>query len=563
MNRTMPGIMYIYIGWFMPTGSMRLIRIGGRKQLLGALFFVLGVSRVLSQNPADFTDAARRAIDEGAQRLQAADGISLDTTVSSALYSEYTNFAVTYSADAGCKTVALAQDERTARAVDQFLNDAIIERQAAPLSLYARLAESCGSTAEASGWPGRPQNNFGEVLLPQGSMHLVRYDPVGKIIDFGRIAKGIAFLAGQYELGNIDLPNTGRLIVNIAPARASVLSQWAGPLSGQGLPARDRLDQAYLCTDLYLPATKPTFGSYPAVMAARGGRNPVPKQPATFSKAAAAVISVTGPQNSCSDACWRSVARLIAKSIGGWRLVCSDCQPDALIALDISGVRFVDARALDAFSTGVLQVPRPGVPPTGTNPLQQSAAFTVLSNTYVEVPVHDPAICSAVSAASQPTWKTALRGIVCTDVPPAVAIGAAQMLVQFVAEPLMCVPDGAASYLACGTVDQGVQLSLAELRYEWSDPHSAERFSMGRGTEVYDPQYVLLHEIGHWMGLTDAEIPGEVVGNRVPIMSNTYTGHACISATEATYLSAAADMTWSGRLENCSGLRRPNRRVSN
>jgi hypothetical protein len=133
------------------------------------------------------------------------------------------------------------------------------------------------------------------------------------------------------------------------------------------------------------------------------------------------------------------------------------------------------------------------------------------------------------------------------------------MHVQFVPETLDCVPGSAGSFIACGTVDQGIQLSLADLRYEWSDPHSRALLSMGQGPDVFDLQNVLLHEIGHWMGLTDADLPDRLVDGKTPIMSNTYGGHACISASEGTYLAAAADLTWTGRLTNCSGLRRPER----
>jgi hypothetical protein len=470
---------------------------------------------------------------------------------------EFVNFAVTYGADPACQLVALGNNVQTPQVIDSYLNDVLVLRQNNPQTLYARLATSCGSSAEASGWPATARNNFGVVLFEHGAQHVAKQDPSRGSVDLGAIDKGIAFTQGRYELADLNSAGSGHRIVDVAGGGATMLQQWppASTASQASLPAASSLPQDYLCTGSYALAKQPKFGTYPANGPGRG-RTVVPVQPALFATTAAAVVDATAPANTCSEECWHAVARVIARSIAGWRGACDICKSEALVALDIFHMKFVDSRALEALRAGALEIPHKGAPPPGTNPLQQSALITPFDKTYVEMAPMDPEICGMGSRLAD--WRSAIRAVVCAN--PVTYAGAGRIHVQFVAGPLKCDIGQEAATVACATVDEGVQVSLVNLQYRWRDPRTSQLFTMGQGPEIYDLQYVLLHEIGHWMGLTDIVPPDGSANVKKPIMADTYVeAGACISASETSFLAAASDLTWTGRLTSCSGLRRPSR----
>jgi hypothetical protein len=539
----------------------RVVRAASLAKSLLVLLLVATCSMAHSQSTQRFDPDSYRGTASQLARVACDDferssGIAIDASGVDALAAELMNFAGIYWEENNCQELASGSVPGANSSIQSYLSDALVRRKARLPSLYSRLAEACGSSSEASGWPAEASNQFGLLSFVNGPTRLVRYSPTSGNLDLGFAQFGIGFLPGEYQVSEVTKDGAVQQTQKVSIS-AGQLTTFASRVQAVQIPnltvvAQLPADQFCLAS---LPEDKqPQFGYRPSGPAR--GTVPVPNSPAAFVGSSAAIVSIGAPPGECGERCMDEVALLIARAISGWAGVCRSCRPESLLALQIGRRLFVDPRVLAAINSGRFDL---AVAAEAANPLAQNTIASGGGRPFVSLQPNDAdhrALCGVVRGEA-PAWLAEIRSIACSNSSSNGMRTPARMQFRFVSDSTSC--GSAKDFLACGTPDRGIEVTLSDARYAWRNDHSAESVTVGSGASNFDLLYILVHEVGHWMGLADKAEQTSTSTSRMRMMSAIYAaGRACISSGDVSMFAASSDLSWSGRLTACSGLRRPN-----
>lgn len=279
-------------------------------------------------------------------------------------------------------------------------------------------------------------------------------------------------------------------------------------------------------------------------------------------------IRIDTPGTTCNGVCRRRVSNAVADSLTLWRSSCGRCSYDFLAAVIAPNALFLDERIYEALSNRLID-PYSAVA-TADSQLSGVTSFKSKSGhvivPYYRVAYADPVLerfCRADSRLFSAGWASKLWSALCRA-PAHVPAHQPHLSLSFVMGDTAC--GSAEDFLACGNPSKAVELTLWQTRYEAEASSTREHGMPSRVFVIGDPagsptdlHAVLLHEIGHFLGLPhlqDKNRPGSLKAS----MQTTLNNDMCVSIADIMMLTSAADALWSHRAIACSGLRRPARR---
>jgi ankyrin repeat protein len=265
-----------------------------------------------------------------------------------------------------------------------------------------------------------------------------------------------------------------------------------------------------------------------------------PKFPITpFAGYLAVDIALDASNKYPSAAARARLVEEILHAIAIWHIVCPNCEPWTLAVAHVDGQAFM----IEECYREIRDHPnrkrrRPGIPQRGESTALWGDAFAScsrrfsmgrgLENTqwkYLALTAQDPVRKIACGAPELHKVATAL-GCAKPAATPAPAAPVARIAVGFTHENTSCKKDDPKKVIACTRLHHRVDLNARD--FSFTLPGYAERF--GSGPQPKDLSRVLLHEVGHWLGLTDWQ-GGE------NIMSPSFSNARCISNENLDMLS--------------------------
>lgn len=502
--------------------------------------------------------AGRNLVIKAANVFSGSTGIALDVSVINSAVAEVYNFYSIYGALPACRSLLFGENQKFLAQTELYFRVAILDRRSPVKTLYARLASGCGSSAAASGWPSKSKNAFGVVIFQRPPLAVSRLESAGTVYHYPVVTRGIAFIAGEYKLKVLSANGLQAIkVIDVSPNAEKLWSTvHASDEHVLPLSISVRLPNRYYCLSADRLAKRPRFGHFTSG-SARGRSATFPR--ARFSSAAAAIVDVGAPKDTCPKSCQIGLGDLLARTIAGWLGICADCKRDSLVALRIGNVAYILPAVIKVLHNPAERISafrRDNA--TGLEPIERNGWLEEHSLEYLRFQIGSQrlkGICKRISEAKR-IWMSAVVAAVCETANAGAARLVPVMHVQFLEGGTRCGP--ARDFIACGTVDTGIQVTLTDAQYVWQDNAFEKRDSIGSGSQQFNLQYVLLHEVGHWMGLRDYTHPARSQYAHYRIMGDYYHPRgACISSAEVQLLAAAADTAWAGRLANCSGMRRP------
>jgi len=175
--------------------------------------------------------------------------------------------------------------------------------------------------------------------------------------------------------------------------------------------------------------------------------------------------------------------------------------------------------------------------------------------TYTRVGIDHPLItelCASDLGAFETEWPGRLKAAACGG-----AALAKSLPIAFISSSAC----GRASLIGCATPGKDIEISAGRYSYVEMDrapnPSTPPEFLFGNANgKSIDLHAVLLHEIGHFLGLD--HLPAPLQPSNLPsVMLQTYDPRFCVSITDTNLLNNAADADWEHRAKPCSGLEGP------
>ena len=277
-------------------------------------------------------------------------------------------------------------------------------------------------------------------------------------------------------------------------------------------------------------------------------------------------IEVDVPPGICEGQCTRRVSTAVADSLSLWRDACGRCSYDFLVAVVASSDLFLDERIYSALLNARNDVL--SAIALADSQLSGIASFNSLGG-HVIVPYYRIAytdrilegLCLADPKEFSVTWAIKLWSSICPkSAPPETS--EPKLSLSFVKGDTAC--GSAALFLACGDPSKQVELTLWKTRYEIAQSPTREYGKSPRSLLLGDPAgmpvnlyAVLLHEIGHFLGLGHLQEKNRLPSSLKAAMQSTFDNAMCVSIADIMMLTSAADARWAYRAASCSGLRRP------
>lgn len=418
-------------------------------------------------------------------------------------------------------------------------------------TLYDRFARQVGRSAEEAGWRSTETNRFGLAEIPDGvgARDLFIVADIGRM-PLGRVSRSVLLPPGRHTLIAADTP----LIVDMVDRRRVKLSldatSDAPSMVAAGLSYR-----------VDTPADRYCIGQdRPDIEAFNTGRAQLATPSlSAYARLAGLDIALVDSASRCTSDCQQAVASLVARAVLLWRAACGRCDSTALSVLRVGPVVFFDLRIIQ-FLQGDWNTPV--VPAdlkiSGTG-IQSTfytgrASVTALQRIDASAPFIRR-FCQASGRTDIPWWNPAQE----------LACGASRNDVKLLRShlilhtgPTSCgrAPD----FVACGTPEGNVELTLDGIGYELIAPGGAGTFMIGAADLPLDLEYVLMHEVGHWLGIPHLVASYPPHSRVVNVMAEVYArGGFCVSRADVTALNNAADTRWDQRLaaKTCTGLRLP------
>jgi hypothetical protein len=273
--------------------------------------------------------------------------------------------------------------------------------------------------------------------------------------------------------------------------------------------------------------------------------------PNSFSGSTRLAVAVEDESHALSPAAMSELESDVLSAIETWRLVCRNCNADNLSVAQVDGHRYLLAAIVAAFRS-----PDPAT--YNMPPLQQpkysglfldlnwrSGGRGVVQQHFMRVEDTDPAIvrlCAEKPADLPIQIKRIQAAVGCLhhDHPDPSEVESAHLRVRAVPGFTDCGEDK--NIIACENGSVAVALNVRD--YAFVDENANVLF--GAGMSKVALMHVVLHEVGHWIGLGHINSWGNIMS---PSMSDSrcidlMDGNAVLSASEGTALPPAVPLAF-------------------
>jgi len=527
---------------------------------------ILTAAELYAQGNAPTTaDQVRPLVEKALQQVAESDHVLVDPRISAKIVDNVAIFASNFcfppDSDQGRSNCdrTVNDPQVLTGAVDSFLTEIVSSRPSQLESVGSRLAHALNKDFRDIGWPSQVENSAGVVDLPQSwqSAEISYSEPSGNI-SLGSSGRVLLLNPGTIELIAHSDPTTDMTQqLAISPRqRISFTQTVLANTSAIGPIEPDVADFCPITPSSRItgaPGVDPlqrfnwgraTFAESADVRNANDA--PFTTQPFLDIR----VVNDTDQQ--CGSDCLLGLGAAFAEAIAVWREGCGRCDANALSVLRLTPTVWVDARIASRLRnrvTGEQATTNLNLGARTVDELQSAPRVE-----YEQLSGNDELLNTLCSIDSQAApWVSAAQNFVCD---------ASKPLPQAEMHPVLTLKSGdtqcglSKDFIACGLPNQGIELTLNDVRYTIPTAQGQLALSSSASGLVIPIRHVILHEVGHWFGVPHAEVEGRDFTR--DIMGQRYgEGQFCVSSESMTMMNNAADLRWPFRAKDNQGLRRP------
>ncbi|MCC8974641.1 hypothetical protein [Bradyrhizobium brasilense] len=268
-------------------------------------------------------------------------------------------------------------------------------------------------------------------------------------------------------------------------------------------------------------------------------------------------VRIEAPQRNCDGSCLGQIGLTLAESVNLWRHLCLRCKPGFLDFVLVDDFVYVDEKVFPALFSGggaiferILRAERVML---GLDAVASSDGNAI--DSYVRIPRATALatnICKADLSALSSMWPGKLQHALCARDTEVETSAFARLTVAFGDNPC------GKNFLACGDPAKRIDFDISDTLYAVGT--GASTFNVlgnPRSVPAVDLDAVMLHEMGHFLGLGHLQMKNQPAAFFPAAMLDEYRGDFCISIAETMMLNSMTEAGWRYRATACSGLRRP------
>lgn len=268
-------------------------------------------------------------------------------------------------------------------------------------------------------------------------------------------------------------------------------------------------------------------------------------------------VKIEAPAPECDGSCLARIGLTLAESVNLWRHLCLRCNPGFLAFVLVDDFVYVDEKVFPAFfsndGTMFERIMRAQRIMLSLEAVASSDGNAI--DSYVRVSRATAVaskICSANLSAFSSMWPGKLQDALCAPDPARETSTFARLTVSFGHNP--CGKD----YLACGDPAKRIDFDISDTLYAVSTGASTSNvLGNPQSGPAVDLNAVMLHEMGHFLGLGHLQMKNQPAGFFPAVMLDAYRPDFCISIAETMMMNSMTEAGWKYRATACSGLRRP------